>query len=69
MENTLSLHIKNYVNQQLNNGNDDEVVAEDEAPEAGLSSSNDCEEVATSKGKKEKHGKEVDFLEPLGQMQ
>ena len=44
-------------------------MAEDEAPEAGLSSSNDCEEVATSKGKKEKHGKEVDFLEPLGQMQ
>ena len=24
--------------------------------------------VANSKGKKEKHGKEVDFLEPLGQM-
>ena len=68
MENSLSLHIKNYVNQQLNNDKNDEVVAEEEPLEAGNTSGND-EEMATSKGKKEKPGKELDLLEPLGQMQ
>ena len=54
MENSLSLHIKNYVNQQLNNDKGDEVIAEDEPLETGNLSGNDGEEMGTSKGKKEK---------------
>ena len=35
--NTLSLHLKNYVKNQLNNPEDDEIVAEDEPPENSTS--------------------------------
>lgn len=69
LENTLSLHIRNYVNTQLNNEDDEEVVAEEEPNEAGTSSGGDCDELLSAKTKKEKNIKEVDLLEPLAQMQ
>lgn len=69
MDNTLSLHIRNYVNTQLGNEDDEEVVGEDEPNEAGISSGGDCDELLSAKTKKEKNLKEVDLLEPLAQMQ